>query len=161
MQRYGSLGLSKPHLEPIIGVILSQFNQSKRDWGVKGGAVRGCERWSNMLAQMLVSWKIRSPALGFSCCSHMHFCPGLSYPVLLSVALLGLFEITKQCWSQFESSNPRNSWRSLLTWDIVSGKQTSQTSWHVVQLGDLGKQSFQLSHHWLLGPGKEQTEQDA
>lgn len=36
MWRYGSLGLSKPHLEPIIGVILSQFNQSKRDWWGRG-----------------------------------------------------------------------------------------------------------------------------
>lgn len=73
MRRYGSLGLSKPHLEPIIGVILSQFNQSKRDRGVERGAGRGCKRWSNELAHMRVSWKQLSLCfVDFSCCPNLH-----------------------------------------------------------------------------------------
>lgn len=87
MWRYGSLGLSKPHLEPIIGVILSQFNQSKRDWGVEGGSGRGCERWSNVLAQMCVSWKQLGPHfVDFSPRFTCTFIPG--YPLMPSFSLI-------------------------------------------------------------------------
>lgn len=127
MRRYGSLGLSKPHLEPIIGVILSQFNQSKRDWGVVGGAGRGCECWSNVLAQMRVSQKrLKLSFVDFRCSSDLHTPPGVP-PVPVPASLLGQFEIAGQCWPRFKRESSPNSSRPLLTGATMSGMQDPQT----------------------------------
>lgn len=140
MRRYGSLGLSKPHLEPIIGVILSQFNQSKRDWGVEGGAGRGCERWSNMLECRESSW---APALWTSAAAlTCTFTPG-HRPVPTLSLIMGSVWSRWVVLAQVREREPQKVFKATFHWqDNVRDADPTRHEWHLSPWGDPGKQPF-------------------
>lgn len=137
MRRYGSLGLSKPHLEPIIGVILSQFNQSKRDWGVGGVRARvvsvGQTRWLDacVVKQLSPALWVSAAALtcifipGFPLCVHFqpHYWVCLK---LLGSAGPGLREKAPESLQGHWGDNVRDA-------------EAPRHHWHLSPLRDPGK----------------------
>lgn len=135
MWRYGSLGLSKPHLEPIIGVILSQFNQSKRDWGWKG-ARAGVESVGQTCWLKCLCHEIDSARLSGSGLPLWHVLLSQGF-LCHAVSLCDCIYLKSLSTAGLSPRKPQKGHFSLR--GQCQGNLPNRHRWHLGQWGDLGK----------------------